>query len=36
MKSYTEQQKYYCGIDLDTRKMYVFILDDGSNIPVHL
>ena len=27
MKFYTKQHKYYCGIDLHTKKMYVCILD---------
>jgi len=27
MKFYNQQHKYYCGIDLHARKMYVCILD---------
>ena len=27
MRFYTKQHKYYCGIDLHTKKMYVCILD---------
>ena len=27
MRFYTKQHKYYCGIDLHTRTMYVCILD---------
>ena len=33
MKFYNNQHKYYCGIDLHARKMYVCILDkDGKMI----
>lgn len=27
MQSYTKQHKYYCGIDLHTKKMFISILD---------
>ncbi len=35
MKFYTKQHKYYCGIDLHTKKMYVCILDTAGEIRVH-
>jgi len=35
MQFYTRQHKFYCGIDLHARKMYVCILDAGGNIRVH-
>jgi transposase len=35
MKSYTKQHKYYCGIDLHTKKMYVCILDAEGQIRLH-
>jgi transposase len=35
MNFYTKQHKFYCGIDLHTKKMYVCILDAGGNIRVH-
>ena len=35
MKFYTNQHKYYCGIDLHTRKMYVCILDEKGEIREH-
>ncbi len=28
MNFYTKQHKFYCGIDLHTKKMYVCILDE--------
>jgi hypothetical protein len=28
MRFYNNQHKYYCGIDLHTRKMYVCIIDE--------
>jgi len=32
MRFYTNQHKYYCGIDLHTGKMYICILDEkGEN-----
>jgi transposase len=35
MKFYTKQHKYYCGIDLHTKKMYVCILDAAGQIRLH-
>lgn len=35
MKFYTNQHKYYCGIDLHTRKMYVCIIDEKGEIREH-
>ena len=35
MRYYTKQHKYYCGIDLHTKSMYVCILDGQGNILVH-
>jgi len=35
MKFYTRQHKYYCGIDLHTKKMYVCILDSTGEILLH-
>ena len=35
MDFYTKQHKYYCGIDLHAKKMYVCILDDKGNIVLH-
>jgi len=35
MRFYTNQHKYYCGIDLHTRKMYVWILDEKGEIREH-
>jgi len=35
MRFYTKQHKYYCGIDLHTKKMYVCILDAEGKIMVH-
>ena len=35
MKFYTKQHKYYCGIDLHTKKMYVCILDSTGAILLH-
>ena len=35
MRFYTKQHKYYCGIDLHTKKMYVCILDAGGEVVVH-
>ena len=36
MRFYTEQNKYYWGIDLHARKMYVCILDQAGRIRVHI
>ena len=35
MRFYTQQHRYYCGIDLHARRMYVCILDSGGEILVH-
>ena len=35
MKFYTKQHKFYCGIDLHTRKVYVCILNDKGKVKVH-
>ena len=35
MRFYNEQHKYYCGIDLHARKMYVCILDHKGKTKVH-
>ena len=35
MRFYTKQHKYYCGIDLHTKKMYVCILDAEGKIRLH-
>jgi transposase len=35
MRFYTQSHKYYCGIDLHARSMYVCILDQGGNVLIH-
>src|SRR3990172_6108138 len=35
MRFYTEQHRYYCGIDLHTRTMYVCILDAAGQVLMH-
>ncbi len=35
MKFYTKQHKYYCGIDLHTKKMYLCVLDGTGAIVLH-
>ena len=35
MRFYTKQHKFYCGIDLHTKKMYLCILDDTGEIRLH-
>ena len=35
MRFYTKQHKYYCGIDLHTKNMYICILHDEGKIMVH-
>ena len=35
MRFYTKQHKYYCGIDLHTRVMYVCILNTAGDIVLH-
>ena len=32
MKFYTKQHKYYCGIDLHARSMYVCVLDSEEEV----
>jgi transposase len=35
MRFYTEQHRYYCGIDLHARSMYICILDRDGNVLLH-
>jgi len=35
MKFYNQQHKFYCGIDLHARKMFVCILDQTGEVLVH-
>jgi hypothetical protein len=35
MRFYTKQHRYYCGIDLHARSMYVCILDPQGEILFH-
>ncbi len=35
MRFYNQQHKYYCGIDLHARNMYVCIISQGGEIMVH-
>ena len=35
MRFYTNQHKYYCGIDLHANKMYICILDSAGKIIFH-
>ena len=35
MRFYTQQHKYYCGIDLHARKMFVCIMDQKGKIRIH-
>ena len=35
MRFYTQQHKYYCGIDLHARMMYLCILDPAGEVVVH-
>ena len=35
MRFYTKQHKFYCGIDLHTKKMYLCILDQSGDIKFH-
>ena len=35
MRFYTKQHKFYCGIDLHTKKMYLCILDETGEIKLH-
>ena len=36
MKFYSLQHKYYCGIDLHARKMYVCIINHKGKVKVHM
>jgi len=35
MRFYTKQHKFYCGIDLHAKKMYVCVLDSAGEIVLH-
>jgi len=35
MRFYTQQHRYYCGIDLHARKMYVCIFNNLGKIVLH-
>jgi transposase len=35
MRFYTKQHKFYCGIDLHAKKMYVCVLDSAGKIVLH-
>ena len=35
MRFYTQQHRYYCGIDLHARRMYICILDSEGTVRVH-
>ena len=35
MRFYTQQHRYYCGIDLHARTMYVCILEQAGTVLVH-
>ena len=35
MRFYTKSHKYYCGIDLHARSMYLCLLDQSGNILIH-
>ena len=35
MRFYTKQHKFYCGIDLHTKKMYLCILDEKGEVRLH-
>ena len=35
MRFYTKQHKFYCGIDLHARKMYLCILDQAGEVRLH-
>ena len=35
MRFYTNQHRYYCGIDLHARSMYVCVLDPQGQILLH-
>jgi hypothetical protein len=35
MNFYKDQHKFYCGIDLHARKMYLWILDEKGEVKLH-
>ena len=35
MRLYTNQHRYYCGIDLHARTMYVCVLDQAGTAIIH-
>jgi hypothetical protein len=35
MRFYTQQHKFYCGIDPHTKNMFFCILDAGGNVRIH-
>ena len=35
MRFYTQQHRYYCGVDLHARSLYVCILDQAGDVQVH-
>lgn len=35
MRFYTQQHRYYCGIDLHARRMYICVLDAAGKVRVH-
>ena len=35
MKFYNKQHKFYCGIDLHARKMYLCIMDQAGEVRLH-
>ena len=35
MRFYTTPHRYYCGIDLHARRMYICVLDERGQILVH-
>jgi len=35
MRFYSQQHKFYCGIDLHARKMYLCILDQQGEVQLH-
>ncbi len=35
MRFYKQQHRYYCGIDLHARKMYVCIINHNGKVKVH-
>jgi hypothetical protein len=35
MRFYTQQHRYYCGVDLHARSLYVCVLDQAGDVQVH-